>query len=336
MYNKKYLTLLAITGFAASLATTAPVLADTDGSQGFDRGFNQERRQSGIFGKVTAISNTTITITDSRTNKPYTVDASGATVTKNGASSSVSGIAIGDMIMAQGSVTDTTVKATTIRDGVFGTQSKGRGIVGTVASSVTGTTFTITGKMGFGAKSQSGTITYTVDASNATVVKNGATSTVSNIVMGDTVVIKGTVNGTSIVATSINDGVPGKGQGKIKNSTPIVQGDGQPMIVGTVTLVTNSAITVTNKGNAAYTINISNTTIIKKGGIENATISNIAVGDNIVAQGAVSGTLMTASSVIDQGGAPKTATADPASDKADNLPGLFGNIFSFFKYLFGL
>jgi len=240
--------------------------------------------------------------------------------------------------MAQGTVTDTSVKATVIRDGaISNNQGKGRGIMGTVVSvDAAAFTLTVKGKTGPGAEGQA-EINYNVDAKTATVKKDGATSTISSIVAGDTVMIRGTVSdsNSNITATYIDDGVPGKGQGKIKNQTPIVQGDGQPMIVGTVTLVTDSAITVTNKGNTAYTINISNATIIKKGGIENATILNIAVGDNIVAQGAVSGTLMTASSVIDQGGAPKTATADPASNKEDNLPGLFGNIFSFFKHLFG-
>ncbi|MFA5742987.1 MAG: DUF5666 domain-containing protein [Candidatus Paceibacterota bacterium] len=336
MYNKKYLTLLVITGFAASLATTAPVLAESDSGNGFGRGFSQERRQSGIFGKVAAVSGTTITITDSKTNKIYTVDASGAKVTKNGATLSISGIIVGDMIMAQGTVTDMSVKATTIRVGVMGhdSQGKGRGIMGTVTADPTGTTFTVAGKTGPGAEGQA-EIIYTVDASAATIKINGATSTISNIKSGDTVMIRGTVSSLKIAATYIDDSVPGKGQGKIKNQTPIIQGDGQPMIVGTVSAISSSTITVTNKGNIPYTINISSTTTIKKGGIENATISNIAAGDNIVAQGAVSGTSMTASSIIDQGGAPKTITTDSAGNKTEVHPGLFGDIFNFFKHLFG-
>ena len=49
------------------------------------------------------------------------------------------------------------------------------------------------------------TTTYTVDATNATVTKNGASSTVSNIVVGDALVVQGTVTGTSVTASSILD-----------------------------------------------------------------------------------------------------------------------------------
>ena len=66
---------------------------------------------------MTAISGTTITITDSRNSTTYTVGASNATVTKNGAASSVAGIAIGDTISVQGTVSGDFVAATNIRDG---------------------------------------------------------------------------------------------------------------------------------------------------------------------------------------------------------------------------
>lgn len=52
---------------------------------------------------------------------------------------------------------------------------------------------------------------YAVDASNATVRKNNATSTVSAIAVGDRVLVRGTVNGTSVTAASIIDGNFGRG-----------------------------------------------------------------------------------------------------------------------------
>lgn len=50
------------------------------------------------------------------------------------------------------------------------------------------------------------TTTYSVDATNAVVIKNRATTTVSAILVGDTIVAQGTVTGTSVVAAHIFDG----------------------------------------------------------------------------------------------------------------------------------
>lgn len=76
----------------------------------------------GVFGQVTAINGTTITITDtdSRNSTTYTVDASNASVTKNGSASSLSNIAVSDTVMVQGTVNGNSVIATSILDGLGG------------------------------------------------------------------------------------------------------------------------------------------------------------------------------------------------------------------------
>jgi hypothetical protein len=48
-------------------------------------------------------------------------------------------------------------------------------------------------------------VTYTVDASSATIVKGNVTSSIANVATGDSVVVQGTVNGTSITASSVID-----------------------------------------------------------------------------------------------------------------------------------
>ena len=54
--------------------------------------------------------------------------------------------------------------------------------------------------------------TYTVDATNAKVMKSATsgvkptTATIADIQVGDTVMVQGTVSGTSVTATSIFDG----------------------------------------------------------------------------------------------------------------------------------
>src|ERR1035437_4641276 len=77
------------------------------------------------------------------------------------------------------------------------------GVSGTV-SGVNGNTITVNGRQGFG--STTATVAYTINATNATVRKNNATSTISSIAVGDTIFVQGTVTGTNIVATSIIDG----------------------------------------------------------------------------------------------------------------------------------
>ena len=80
-----------------------------------------------------------------------------------------------------------------MRNGVFGT-----------VTAIDGTTITVDGREG----STTASTTYSVDASNAKVIKGSATSTasISDISVGDRVVVQGTVTGDSIAATTIIDG----------------------------------------------------------------------------------------------------------------------------------
>jgi hypothetical protein len=201
-----------------------------------------DHTQDTAHGTVTAISGNILTVTDKQNSTTYTVDASNATVTKVSAptastapSSSasrtqhtkptettiaVSAIAVGDEVSVQGTVSGTTITATTIRDGQFGGARMGGphggmgkpAVAGTVTA-VSGSTLTVTDK-------QSST-SYTVDVSNATLKKinpgtsaTGATPTkptettitASEITVGDTVMVQGTVSGTTVNATKIEDG----------------------------------------------------------------------------------------------------------------------------------
>jgi hypothetical protein len=235
----------------------------------------------------------------------------------------------------QGTVSGTSVTANTVRDGLMpGGPTMGRapGVFGTVAS-VSGDTLTVTSKMGpitsaAGSANASGT-TYTVDATNATVMKAGASSSVSAIAVGDTVLVTGTVSGTSVTATTIRDGML-MGQNGRPSTTPIIQGNGEPVIGGTVSAISGSTLTVTNKSNVTYSVDASNATIEKKNAA--STLSTVAVGDSVVVQGAVNGTSVTASSVMD-GGVPSaqgTSTPHPGG-----MQGFLGGIGSFFHSLFG-
>ena len=194
---------------------------------------------------------------------------------------------------------------------------------------------------------------YTVDATGAKIYKGSATTTVSvsDITTGDTVMVQGTVSGTNVAATVIRDGVngtmggqsgmSGKGFGHSASSTsstaPIIQGNGEPVVGGTVTIISGTTLTITNTSNVPYTIDAASSTVVVKG--VSSTLANVAVGDNVIVQGTVNGNSVTASSIIDQGA--KAANASSTNGQSHgggfgaSIGGFFGSIGGFFQHLFG-
>ena len=87
-------------------------------------------RPPGVFGTVDSINGSMLTVTSgfggrgggaastTSTTTVYSVDASAATVMKDNATSSLSGIAVGDRVMVAGKISGTSVAAASIRDGV--------------------------------------------------------------------------------------------------------------------------------------------------------------------------------------------------------------------------
>ncbi len=186
---------------AAALASADTAVNDTSTQAGVTR----PDRAPGVHGKITAISGTTLTITNERSNTTYTVDASAATVMKASAgaaptTSSVSSLAVGDIVHARGTVSGTSVTATNIMSGMMGGKGfggRGHGTAGTVTA-VSGNTITITGDNG---------TSYTVDASSAKVSKVVEVS-VSDIKVGDRIGAEGSVSGTTVTAQRIMTGLP--------------------------------------------------------------------------------------------------------------------------------
>ena len=228
------------------------------------------------------------------------------------------------------------------------------GVIGSVTA-VSGNMITVQSKWPAPHAASQTPTTYTVDASNATVTKNGASSTVSAISTGDMVIARGTVSGTNVAATAIIDGMmpnsrPGmRGPGAFHpwsasssnegSSTmrraPIIQGNGQPVVGGTVTAVSGTTMTITNKSNVTYTVDASSATVVK--GNATSSVSNVTTGDQLVIQGTVNGASITASSIIDEGAAAQPGSGDGNGTKTP--PGLvskiFGGIGGFFRHLFG-
>jgi hypothetical protein len=174
---------------------------------------SQTRRTPGVGGVVSAVSGNTITVT-SKDKTTYTIEAGSATITKE-TTVGVADVKVGDTVMADGTVTGTTVAATTIHDGIpprgmggmggFG-HGKGQGIRA-VVSAISGNTLTVSSS-----NTQDNTsATYTVDASSAKVFKAGmdgkpSNAVVADVSVGDSVMVQGEVNGSVIMANLIFDG----------------------------------------------------------------------------------------------------------------------------------
>jgi len=216
------------------------------------------------------------------------------------------------------------------------------GIAGTVTA-VSGTSLTVTGRSFV---QNAATTTYSVDASAATVRKDNATSTVASIATGDMVFIQGPVTGTSIKASAIFDGKVGTmrgygtgtkdgqwpgpmGTGREGSTTAPFQGNGQPVIAGTVSAVNGSSLTVATKSGTTYTVDISSVSKVVRNG---STIlpAAIGVGDSVVVQGAVNGSVVSASAILDS-----QAVASTSPSQSDKQQGFFGAIGRFFSKMFG-
>lgn len=290
-------------------------------------------RFSGVAGAVTAISGSTITLKANQNNTTYTVDATNAKVrTDASTSATISDIKVGDTIVVEGKVTGTDVVATIIIEGKFGEgfpggmMGLGQGTIfqGTVAT-IGSTTFTIT--------AIDGTV-YTVDATNAKIGKEKNTDAkLTDITIGDSIAVVGTLTGNTIYATRIADTkflIPKDGQKSEKKDTH--QG-----IVGTISVLNGNTLTLDAKNGTTYTVDATNAQI-KKDPNTVLQITDIKVGDTVIVQGTVTDTTIAATTIFD-GFMPKiNKTSDQLNGQnaaKENHPGFFSRIGNFFKNLFG-
>ncbi|HVY67811.1 MAG TPA: DUF5666 domain-containing protein [Patescibacteria group bacterium] len=145
---------------------------------------------------------------------------------------------------------------------------------------------------------RSGTV-YAVDASGAIIEKfskpaatagqaakpAATTIAVADIAVGDSVMVQGTVAGTSITATKIVDGMMMRGGLK-----------GQFGTAGTVAAVSGNTITLTGKDGATYTVDAASAAVKK---IASIAVSDIQPGDTLMVQGQTSGNNITAKNITD-------------------------------------
>jgi hypothetical protein len=148
---------------------------------------------------------------------------------------------------------------------------------GTVVS-IAGSIITMTDKKG---------TTYTVDATNAKFASEGIRSTLSlsNILVGDKISVRGTLSGTNIAAVSIAD----------KSFFD------RTVFSGKVTAVNGTTITLVKNKTTTYTVNAGSATLTKGFGknAKSITLADVAVGDRLTVIGTLSGTTVTASAIDD-------------------------------------
>jgi hypothetical protein len=226
MKSKKIVVpLVAIVMVASSIISITSVSADTHTSNTFSwrKKSISGNQLKGIMGTVTAVNGSIITVLG-KDNTSYTVDASTAKIRGNAgvSTSTLADLKVGDMIVVKGSITGASITAATIIDDVQALAAKNTSkklpvIIGTV----TGISSTTLAVMSTTTKKSTTTTTYVVDASAAKIMKGATTTaTFADIKLGDTVFVRGSINGTTVAATAIIDGpIKGnKGKGSMKGT----------------------------------------------------------------------------------------------------------------------
>ena len=164
------------------------------------KAFQLLKKNNMLVGTVTAISGTTLTVTDEK-NIVYTVDASNAKIDPGmlgGPGLTVSNILVGDRVVVTGPIVGTTETAKTISDRAL----SGRNIFMGTVTATNGSMLTID------STTKKIKTSYTVDASSAVLTKGmkaGTSIVVSDIKIGDRVFAIGTLSGSTILATSVRD-----------------------------------------------------------------------------------------------------------------------------------
>lgn len=175
-------------------------------------------------------------------------------------------------------------------------------------------------------KSNSETVTYTVDASDATFYEGSDEVDIDSVEEDDTIIIEGTISGTEVTATKIRIG-------ELKSGNDFsVDGTGEPIVVGTVTDIDtdNETITIENNSDVTYTVDLSDATLSKDG--ETITISDISEDDVVLVQGEIDDDEITASSLTIQ---TKDNNGQGLENGNGQKTGFFKKIGSFFSDLFG-
>ena len=250
----------AATHTSTSHAATAKTSAPTTGAPvGDNDGDGPAGAGQHLGGTVTAVTATSLTVTNPQGNSTTYAFNSSTTFTKDDVAATAAAVTVGSHVDITVSATDATtataVDVDTAPQGppAFGGQRQepaGGQVTGISATSIT-------------VKSLSGTsTTYTINSST-TVTKFRAAGTLADLTTVELVRID--VSSTDATVASRIDIVPA-------------------MIAGKVTAVSGNTITVTGFNNQSATITVSSTTTYSKAGAS-ASLADVTVGSFIAAEG---------------------------------------------------
>ena len=270
-YMTKFSKTIAIATLAVTLALPLAVFAQ-DGGNGNAGGsitgkMHSEGKRMGtkittnmVSGTVTGISGNTITLTSSASTTPFTVDATNAKLLRKfGASMVITDIQTGDTLQVRGTVSGSSVIATTIRD--MSLQAKNGTFSGTI-SAMNGTSFTLQSK-------ERGS--QTINTTSTTVFKkNGQAATLSDLASGQTVTVSGVWDRTNsnVTATKVN----------------IVIKMVSVNIKGTLQSVSGTTLTILGSDSVNYSVDASKAKVTYKNG-HKGTVSILQTNDSLQVMG---------------------------------------------------
>lgn len=229
---------------------------------------------NGTTGEVTAISGTTLSIKTAK-NEIYTVTTTDANIRRGNDAVALSSIVVGDKVFVMGIKNGSSIVASFIltakteKEVKPTTEDKRQAYFGAVTAK-TDTTFTIL---------SANNVSYTVTlATNAEIWINKIKQTnLSGFVVGDNVMLQGTLSGNTISAKKI-----------VALHLPA------GTIVGKVTATNGTTLTILGSNNTSYTVLTTDADIKAKG-----KEGTLAVGDSVVAKGDLAGTTLTANTVVE-------------------------------------
>lgn len=242
-------------------------------------------------GTLTAINGSTLTIKSMRDGTVLTVNATNATVWR-GSSVPLAKLSLNDVVVVRGTASGNVITAVTIAGGNWkdswpenaNWNNLKPGVTG-IVTGITGTTLSVKNDKG---------VVYAVDATNAKLQKEkGEKIAISDIKIGDTVFVQGTVSGTSVVAKNVFD---------VQIYVEKAEEAYKPDISGKVTAMNGSMLTVVTDNNTSFTVDVTNAklrTVRNQEVSSKYTVSNIKVGDTVWVKGSLNGTTFVATSLVD-------------------------------------
>lgn len=235
-----------------------------------------------VMGTVSALSGNTVTLTD-KNHVVYTIDVTNAKIMKSGATISLSGVQVGDTLIVSGTILGTNVVAKNIVDGIPQMKFDDGNVAVRTISSVSGSSFVVQSKAQKW-KTLGTTTAITVNTdSNTTFKKDGQTATLSDVVSGQMVTVKGTKDATTGVVTAKSVNIITKMHGKKMGMNKGNVAAGTVNSVGSASFVIQAKVK-TGQMPALITINTGSNTVFKKNG-KSVSISDLANGQMVMVKG---------------------------------------------------